>query len=162
MKSKHFKAYELVPKKVYESYLIKQADGSVIDNTDLIFDLFDEGIITAIDWIKENIAVERSMIINNWKWVSVKAYQYRGLRTPESSDYTPHSMHNLKNGKVNAIDFHIKGLSAGTVRLKIFNSENVPELLGIKRMENVEGWVHIDNLKTQKKYDNRRIYLFNI
>ena len=150
-KSKYFKPHELVDPVTYESC---QND---------IYRLFDESLLIALDWIKENIAKEKRMIVNNWKFATKGeiVFKWRGIRTLCYEKFNKYSMHALQSGKVKAIDFHIEGFSAERVRQLILDNEGNKNLVGIKRMEEGVNWVHIDSKITDKKNPTgRRIYLF--
>jgi hypothetical protein len=148
MISECFKAYELVDKTTYESFAVNEQYK--------IFDLIDSGLLIALDWIKKNIAKEKKMIVNDWKWNG--KFQWRGLRNKRCPEFREHSMHSFGR----AIDFHIEGMSAKGVRKMIMDASEVKELFAIKRMEDGVNWVHIDSCDVPgKRIDkHQRIYLF--
>lgn len=125
MKSKYFKAYELVSKEDYE----KIGDAKV-------WEIFDSGVIEAIDTIKENFP-HGTMTINNWYWGGDR--NWSGLRTPQSPDYSLTSMHSY--GK--AIDAVFSQYTADEVRsFMVSNQRLFPSIKGI---ETDISWLHIDS-----------------
>ncbi|MDD3443201.1 MAG: hypothetical protein PHW89_08055 [Sulfurimonas denitrificans] len=124
MKSKYFKAYELVSKEDYE----KMGDAKV-------WEIFDSGVIEAIDTIKENFP-NGTMTINNWYWGGDR--NWSGLRTPQSPYHSLTSMHSY--GK--AIDAVFSQYDAEEVRSFIVaNPQLFPHVKGI---ETDISWLHID------------------
>lgn len=121
---KHFKAYELVPKILYE----KRGEKAI--------ELLDKELLIAIDYIREKLNV--SITINDWKWGG--QYQYRGIRTPECAEYSITSQHPY--GK--ALDFKASGVSAESVNKWIIEHRNDPELRAISFIEMGMTWTHID------------------
>jgi hypothetical protein len=124
MKSKYFKAYELVSKEDYE----KMGDAKV-------WEIFDPNLIEVIDLIKEHFP-HGTMTINNWFWGGDR--QWSGLRTPNSKYYSLKSMHSY--GK--AIDAVFSQYTADEVRsFVISNPQLFPHIKGI---ETDITWLHID------------------
>lgn len=124
MKSKYFKAYELVSREDYK----KMSDAKV-------WEIFDPNLIEAIDIIKEQFP-HGTMTINNWFWGGNR--EWSGLRTPESKYYSLKSMHSY--GK--AIDAVFSQYAADEVRSFIISN---PQLFPhIKGIETDITWLHID------------------
>lgn len=122
-KYKYFKAYELVPKTVYEE-LGEDA-----------FEWIDPKLMTALEYIRERLG---TVTINTWKQGG--ALQYRGLRTKESKHYSTKSQHCV--GK--AADFDVKGMTAQEVREWLIDNREEPALAPITFIEMAVHWVHID------------------
>jgi len=124
MKSKYFKAYELVSREDYK----KMSDAKV-------WEIFDPNIIETIDIIKEQFP-HGTMTINNWFWGGNR--EWSGLRTPNSKYYSLKSMHSY--GK--AIDAVFSQYTADEVRSFIISN---PQLfLHVKGIETDITWLHID------------------
>ena len=125
MKSKYFKAYELVSNEDYE----KMGDAKV-------WEIFDSGIIEAIDTIKEHFP-HGTITINNWYWGGDR--NWSGLRTPHSPDYSLTSMHSY--GK--AVDAVFSQYTAEEVRSFIVSNQRM--FSKIKGIETDINWLHIDS-----------------
>ena len=124
MKSKYFKAYELVSREDYK----KMSDAKV-------WEIFDPNLIETIDTIKEHFQ-HGTMTINNWFWGGNR--EWSGLRTPNSKYYSFKSMHSW--GK--AIDAVFSHYAADEVRSFIVaNTQLFPHIKGI---ETDISWLHID------------------
>ena len=124
MKSKYFKAYELVSREDYK----KMGDAKV-------WEIFDPKIIETIDIIKEQFP-HGTMTINNWFWGGNR--EWSGLRTPNSKYYSLRSMHSY--GK--AIDAVFSQYAADEVRSFIISN---PQLFPhVKGIETDITWLHID------------------
>lgn len=128
MKLNHFKAYELVPRKVYE------------DRGEKAIQLMDRELLVFIDKLRETL--DRSITINNWKWGG--PFQYRGLRTPDSDVYSQYSQHSF--GK--ALDFDVKGMTAKQVRQWIIDNRHLDWVKPIGFIEDGVNWVHVDTRPT--------------
>ena len=123
MKSKYFEIHELVPKHMY----------NMRGNNNWRF--IDERLIATIDTLKEHFS-SGTMTINNYKWGGDR--EWSGLRTSQSPDYSPTSMHSF--GK--AIDCIFSHYSAEEVRLYILSNKGFfPYIRG---MEDTVSWLHVD------------------
>lgn len=123
MKSKYFKAHELVPSHIYAHY------------GDKSYRFIDSRLIETIDTIKEHFNLG-TMTINNYAWNGDR--EWSGLRTPVSNWYSETSMH--AHGK--AIDAVFSDYSAEEVRNFIIENKNLfPHIKGI---ELGVSWLHID------------------
>jgi len=130
-KPKFFKAYELVPREIYQT-----------KTEDEIFAMFNPAILRAIDRIRQRLG---KVTINNWK--NGGSFSQRGFRTHPKTG----SQHCIGNG----LDFDVAGMTAKQVRNYIkYHEKEFPE---IKRMEDDVSWVHIDG-KEHNKCEG--IYLF--
>ena len=65
-KCKYFKAYELVPEKLYKL------------RGEKALELLDRELLVALDYVREKLG---KVTVNTWK--SGGVFQYRGIRTPE-------------------------------------------------------------------------------
>ena len=132
---KYFSPEELAPK---ELCLKKSSDE--------IFDLFDRGLLKALDRVREKLG--KPITINNWRFGG--QFSQRGIRTDPNVG-APKSAHRI--GK--ALDFDADGMSAEEVRQWIIvHQKEFPE---IRRMEAGVNWVHIDCVEHTHGAD---IYLF--
>ena len=123
MKSKYFEIHELVPPHLFE----KRGEGC--------WRFIDERLIATIDTLKEHFS-SGTMTINNYKWGGDR--EWSGLRTSQSPDYSPTSMHSF--GK--AIDCIFSHYSAEEVRLYILSNKGFfPYIRG---MEDTVSWLHVD------------------
>ena len=123
MRSKYFDISELVPKHMY----------NMRGNKNWRF--IDERLISTIDTLKEHFS-SGTMTINNYKWGGDR--EWSGLRTSQSPDYSPTSMHSF--GK--AIDCIFSHYSAEEVRLYILSNKGFfPYIRG---MEDTVSWLHVD------------------
>ena len=87
---------------------------------------------------------KRPISVNNWityQYPNASDYfQYRGLRTPECSDYSKTSQHAIGN----AFDFDVQGLTAEQARQEIIKNKDNKLLMNIGGLELKSGWVHCD------------------
>jgi len=121
--SKYFKIHELVSKAIYE----KKGESA--------WRYIPADLIKAIDTIKERFP-KGTITINNYVWGGSR--QWSGLRTPDSSYYSPTSMHSF----MRAVDMKFSEYSSNKVRSDILEN---PELYPtIKGLELGTSWVHID------------------
>jgi len=124
MKSTKFKIYELVPVKLYNMV-----------HEDVLWQMFDPRLLETVDTIKEKFS-KGTMVINSYKWGGSRGWS--GLRTKDSSYYSPTSQHSL--GK--AIDAVFSMYDVNEIRQYILdNPEEFPHIGGIEL--NVD-WLHID------------------
>lgn len=124
MKSKYFKAYELVSEQDYK-----------ILGDNKVFEIFDSNLLSYLDIIKSRFP-HGSMTVNNWYWGGDR--QWSGLRTPDSPNYNVKSMHSW--GK--AIDAVFSQYEAEEVRQYIVTNQRLfPRIKGI---ETDISWLHID------------------
>lgn len=125
----HFKLEEILPPKLYESLKTtnKLSDG---------YKYFPEKSLMMIDNLR--MFFNRKVTINTW--ITKGQFSFRGLRTPDSSDYSATSQHSIGF----AFDFDVEGLTAEQVRQEIIKNKNNKLLLNIGGLELGTGWVHID------------------
>ncbi len=124
---KYFKAYEVVPREVYEEW----------GERSLMF--MDDRILRNADALRERYG---SITINDWYWGGNN--QWRGLRTEDSPYGTQYSQHRFGR----AIDHIFKDVTAEEVRQDILKS---PELFPlIMSMELGTSWLHVDCRNTQR------------
>lgn len=126
---KHFKAYELVSKSIYE----KRGNKA--------YQCIDERLLQLLDTLRE--LLDSPMTINSWQWGGNR--NESGLRTPESSYYSNTSQHSYGR----AVDFLVKGMTADEVRKKVIGwmrDGTIQELCGVESitLELGVSWVHID------------------
>ncbi|MGL4616512.1 MAG: hypothetical protein ACRCVV_21995 [Shewanella sp.] len=124
---KYFKAFELVPRKTYES------------RGEKAIELLDKELLIALDYVREQLG---AVTVNTWK--SGGQFQYRGLRTPDSKEFSSVSQHSY--GK--AVDYDVKGMSAEQVRQWLIANRETPELRAISFIEMGVSWVHMDTRPT--------------
>jgi hypothetical protein len=123
MKCKYFAIYELVPKHIYK----KRGEKA--------WELLNPLLLTALDRLKVKFN-KGTMTINNYYWGGT--YNYSGLRTPESEDYSETSQHTVGNG----VDVKFSDYDTDEVRQYIIdNPDEFPEIKGI---ELEVAWLHID------------------
>jgi len=124
MKSSKFKIHELVPLRLFNTI-----------HEDVLWEMIDDNLIETIDYLKEKFP-EGSMTINNYIWNGDRGWS--GLRTKDSSYYSPTSQHSL--GK--AVDIIFSAYTTDEVRKYILdNPEEFPHIGGI---ELVVSWLHLD------------------
>ncbi len=129
MKSKYFEIHELVSESVYK----KKGEGA--------WRYIPPPLIEAIDTLKERFP-DGTATINNYVWGGDR--QWSGLRTPDSSYYSPTSMHAF----MKAVDIVFSSYSAETVRKDIIaNPELYPT---IKGLELGVSWLHIDTRNSEE------------
>ena len=122
MKSKYFKVYEFAPKHMYEKYSEKAwrfVSVSMIETADTLKERFNLGTMT----------------INDYFWGG--QYEWSGIRSPESPEYSKTSMHTF-----GAIDSKFSDYTAQEVRNDIINNPHIyPH---VKGLELGVSWVHTD------------------
>ena len=124
MKSSKFKIHELVPLRLFN-----------IVHEDVLWEMIDDKLIETIDYLKEKFP-EGSMTINNYIWSGDRGWS--GLRTKDSSYYSPTSQHSL--GK--AVDIIFSAYTTDEIRKYILdNPEEFPHIGGI---ELLVSWLHLD------------------
>ena len=122
MKSKYFKVYEIVPKKMYRHYGEKA------------WRYVDTRLIETIDMLKEHFN-DGAMIINDYHWGGER--EWSGIRTPESPYYRYGSQHSYAN----AVDIVFTKYSADEVRKYIMdNQDKFPHIKGLE----ITSWTHCD------------------
>ena len=111
----------------------------------------DVRILITADNIREYFG--RVMTINNWHIGGER--EWSGLRTKDSTYYSPYSQHSFGR----AIDFLIKGLDAQEVRDRIKADQNHKAFQYITRMENYPtmSWIHVDCMNWNRE---NGIYVF--
>ena len=144
-KCKHFKIYELVPKELYEML-----------HEDLLWKMFDENILKAFDWIKEEYSPDDPVTINNWYWGGT--FSQSGIRTKNSKYYSRGSKHSVAC----AGDLKFKVITPEEIRKdiqkRIADGETIPY---IKRIENgTDTWLHIDTGVAPRGKESS-VYFFN-
>ena len=131
MRSRYFKLKELVPLKLYN-----------LLHEEVLWNMFDEGIIKSIDTIKEKFP-NGSIMINNYAWSGLRTQS--GIRTKDSKYYSEGSMHSI--GK--AVDMVFSKYTTDEVREYILkNQDQFPH---IRRIEEKVSWLHIDCKYTGQK-----------
>jgi len=130
MKSNKFKIHELVPLRLFNTI-----------HPDVLWDMLDDRLIETIDKLKE-IFPHGSMTINNYMWGGDRGWS--GLRTKDSSYYSPTSQHSL--GK--AVDIIFSEYTTEEVRQYILNNSDL--FPHITRIEEDVSWLHIDLKYTGK------------
>lgn len=126
--AKYFKAFELVPRKLYEA------------RGERAIELLDKELLIALDYVRDNLG---KVTVNNWKYGG--NLQYRGIRTAGSADYSPTSQHSY--GK--AADLNVEGMTADQVNQWIIANRNDPQLKAITFIEMGQSWTHIDTRPEQ-------------
>jgi len=121
-KCKHFVLQELVPKHIYE------------ERGESAWELLDERMLKAIDSLRDLYGV---MIINDWH--KGGKYQWRGLRTTDSPEYSPTSQHSFGRG----FDLHPKDIDVVKIRQDIMAGKH-KELKAITGLELRVSWLHVD------------------
>ena len=111
----------------------------------------DVRILITADKIREYFG--KSMTINNWKWGGPR--EWSGLRTKDSTYYSPYSQHSFGR----AIDFLIEGIDAQEVRDEIKKNQDNDAFKYITRMEEFKtmSWVHVDCMNWNRE---KGIYVF--
>jgi uncharacterized protein YcbK (DUF882 family) len=124
MKSKYFKAFELVPLRLLD-----------LLHEDLLWKLIDDNLILAIDKLKE-VFPKGSIFINTYKLAGDRTQS--GIRTKNSKYYSETSQHSL--GK--AVDCIFSYYTTEEVREYILaNQDKFPTIGGV---ELGTSWLHID------------------
>ncbi len=139
MKLQHFTTQEFVPKRIYKERKYKAIQLISYDLLHFIQSL--------------RLALNLPITLNDWHVGGV--YQYRGLRTTESEDYTPYSMHTF--GK--ALDFKVSGMTAQEVRDWIIEHRDLDWVKPITFIEDAVSWVHVDVRPTTL---DRDLWLYNV
>ncbi|QGH72750.1 MAG: peptidase M15 [Podoviridae sp. ctLUJ1] len=127
--AKYFKAFELVPKKLFEA------------RGERAIELLDKELLIALDYVREKLG---KVTVNNWK--AGGQFQYRGIRTPECKEYSITSQHAY--GK--AVDFDVEGMSAEEVNQWLIDNREADELKAISFIEMGMNWVHMDTRPDDK------------
>lgn len=141
-KCKHFKIYELVDKKTFETTPEWK-----------LWVAFDDRLLKLIDFLREEFGV--SITINSWKWGGDR--QWSGLRTSASKWYSPWSQHSFGR----AVDMRFKGITAPEIRKQLKEMMVQGKLdhitTSITCEENKGGvpisWVHLDVRSAPKGYN---------
>lgn len=129
MKSKYFEIHELVSESVFK----KKGEGA--------WRYIPPPLIEAIDTIKERFP-NGTATINNYYWRGDR--KWSGLRTPDSTYYSPTSMHAF----MQAVDIVFSSYSAEEVRQDIIaNPDIYPTIKGLEL--NIT-WLHIDIRNEEK------------
>jgi hypothetical protein len=119
-----FTVEEFVPRRVFEEYG-KQSwwfiDTRIVWTADAIRDYF-----------------KKPFILNNW--YRNGPYQYRGLRTIDSKDYSAMSQHSFGR----ALDGDVKDVSPDEVRQEIKSHSSDPHFRFITAVEESIDWLHVD------------------
>jgi len=144
---KHFVIEELVPQELYDQVTALPLHVDMIQQ--LLWGMFDEKILRAIDWIKEEYSPNDPVTINNWKWGGNR--NWSGLRTTWSGYYREGSQHSIAN----AFDLVFKNITAEEIRLDLMSRKDVP----FTRVEGGVSWLHIDNRPTD--LPKGLVYCFN-
>lgn len=121
----YFTIKEFVDRSTYQKYGAKSiwfVDEELIDQMNQLRDLFG-----------------REIIVNNW--ANGGSFQWRGLRTSKSSEYSTYSSHSFGR----AVDFDVNGISAEQARVKIIQWYNEGILISKSiSLEKDVSWVHLD------------------
>ncbi len=137
---KYFKTQEVVSESTYNT----RGERSL--------QLVDSRIQTFLDNLRE--ALGRPITCNDWLWGG--KFQWRGLRTSESEDFSQWSQHTFGR----AIDFTVKGMTAQEVRDWIIQNRDLWWVKPITFLE--EGkfvtWVHCDT----RAGTNGNLWVWNI
>ena len=128
-KCKYFKAYELVPEKLYKL------------RGEKALELLDRELLVALDYVREKLG---KVTVNTWN--SGGVFQYRGIRTPECPEYSITSQHPY--GK--AVDFDVEGMTSSEVNQWLIDNRNEPQLQAISFIEMGMNWTHIDTRPDDK------------
>lgn len=162
MKSKYFKPYELVSKKVYEKY-----------SEDTIMNRMNPLLLELLEWIRENVGF--GLVINNWK--SGGNFQQRGYRSNLDQIIKDATMKGHLNFSAHAL-FMAADMnpvaSSGKSALYLWNwiHDNAANAPCNFRMENKTAtvnsrgevsWVHVD-VATEQKTDKSKpskVIVFN-
>lgn len=136
---KYFEAFELVDKDTFEKFQ---------NHPEVIFKMFDDGLLQFADLIKEHYN-KTTVTINNWYWGG--AFQWSGLRTPESPDYSKGSMHSV--GK--ALDLKFPKIDVAAVRRDLMDGKidckGLITRVEIPHDNRKMGWLHVDTKPTNKE-----------
>lgn len=141
-KCKYFKLEELVSPRVYDKY------------GEMAWQFLDERLLKTIDDLREFF--NKPITVNDWLWGGKFTQRcYRSnldelVKSKTLKDKLYCSQHSMGR----AIDFHIKGISAQSIRNKIIL--NKEKFKYITFMEDKVNWVHIDIRNSPYK----GIYLF--
>lgn len=122
-KCKHFAIHELVPKHIFES------------RGEKAWELLDKNALITLDRLRGKYG---PMTVNNYFWGGNR--NWSGLRTPESSYYSPTSQHTL--GK--AFDCLFKDTTVNAVRQDILMNPNNVTFNLINAVELDVPWLHFD------------------
>jgi len=122
MKSKYFKAHELVDRETYKKYGERS------------FRFIDPRLIETIDQLKEDFS-NGTITINNYLWKGDRANS--GLRLPGSEYHSTYSQHSFGR----AVDMIFSRYSTKRVRKHIL--ENLDKYPHVKGLE-IASWLHID------------------
>ena len=120
--SKNINLDEYIPEKLYRKYIGREH---------ILIGLIDSRLVKADQLLRDEFG---AMTINNW-WIGGNR-NWSGLRTPDSSYYSPTSQHSF--GRASDKLFSV---SAGEVRQYIKNNW---QKLGITCIEENVSWVHSD------------------
>ena len=124
MKAKHFKIHELVPLHIYKA------------RGEKAWSLIDDRLIMLIDELRDTFG---RATINNYYYGGKR--EWSGLRTPESSYFSPYSQHTFGR----AADIIFNDISAEDVRECIIDKPD--KFLAICpsiTLEDDVSWLHID------------------
>ena len=144
---KHFIIEELVPEELYLEVTRLYIHKSVAER--ILWAMFEEDMLKAIDWIKEQYSPNDPVTINNWKWGGNR--NWSGLRTVDSPYYRGGSQHSIGN----AFDMVFTNITAQEIRADLMTRSDVP----FTRVEGGVSWLHCDNLLTD--LPKGRVYCFN-
>lgn len=128
-KAKHFSAAELVPKSLFDL------------RGEKAIELLDKELLIALDFVRECLG---KVTVNNWK--SGGKFQFRGIRTADSKEYSATSQHAY--GK--AVDFDVEGMTAEEVNQWLIDNREAKELRAISFIEMGMSWVHMDTRPDDK------------
>ena len=120
-KCKHFAAYELVPKHIYNRF------------GEFAWTFLDKNALIALDSLRSKFG---SMTVNDYHWGGNR--EWSGLRTPNSPYYSETSQHSFGR----AFDCLFKDYTAEEVRQSILKN---PELYYAKYINSIESdvsWLH--------------------
>ena len=145
---KHFIIQELVPEELYESVQSLPLHDELKDK--LLWGMFDEEALRAIDWVKATYSPDSPVSINTWKWGSDR--NHSGVRDTNSVYYREGSMHSLGC----AFDLVFQNITAQEIRDDLVERKYVPH---IKRVEGGVSWLHIDTKPTD--LPEGLVYVFN-
>lgn len=129
---KHFKVKELVPSEVYA----ERGEKAITTICPLIIKFIDG----FHDWLSSvNQGSKVSIIVNNGT-----TFTQRGLRTPDSDDYSEYSQHSF--GRAVDFDVYIDGdrQHPDSIHTLIIEFRNMDFTRGITFIETGINWVHVD------------------
>ena len=129
----YFKAYELVPKSVYDRF------------ADMSIQFLDPGILAAADCLRK---VFGPCTVNNWH--EQGTLDECGLRVFGGDQFAKRPLSAHCQGK--ALDLHFKNITSEEIRDWFRHGQDAvyPVLLAIKRIEVDTAWLHIDNLNVDR------------